>query len=55
MTIMNRSLYERTRSKVRSRLGEAPFEEALIEGREMGFDQTVEYALQRDEAPPATP
>jgi len=27
----------------------------MIEGREMGFDQTVEYALQRDEAPPATP
>jgi len=27
----------------------------MIEGREMGFDQTVEYALQRDEAPPARP
>jgi hypothetical protein len=36
-------------------LGEAPYEEAMIEGREMGFDQTVEYALQRDEAPPARP
>jgi predicted ATPase/DNA-binding XRE family transcriptional regulator len=51
----NRSLYERTRSKVRSRSGGAAFEEALIAGREMDFDQAVEYALQRDEAPPAAP
>jgi predicted ATPase/DNA-binding XRE family transcriptional regulator len=51
----NRSLYERTKSRICSLLGEAAFEETLIEGREMGFDEAVEYALQRGEAPPAAP
>jgi tetratricopeptide (TPR) repeat protein len=46
----DRSLYERTVSNVRSRLGEENFEEAWVEGRTMTFEQAVEYALERDAA-----
>jgi len=49
----NRSFYERTEATVRFRLGEAAFERAVVEGRAMDFDQAVEYALERDGAPPA--
>ena len=48
-----RSLYERTVSATRCRLGEEGFEEARAEGREMTFEQAVEYALGTEEAPPA--
>ncbi len=41
----DRSLYERTTTSVRSRLGEEGFEEARHEGREMTFEQAVAYAL----------
>ena len=41
----DRSLYERTTANVRSRLGEARFDEARAEGRTMPFEQAVEYAL----------
>jgi tetratricopeptide (TPR) repeat protein len=44
------SLYERTISATRSRLGVADFEEALAKGRAMTFDQAVAYALEDDEA-----
>ena len=50
-----RSLYEHTVATVRSRLGEAPFEEARAEGRAMTFEQAVEYALERSEGPPTAP
>jgi hypothetical protein len=40
------SLYERTMSVTRSRLGEAAFEEERERGREMTFEQAVGYALQ---------
>jgi predicted ATPase/transcriptional regulator with XRE-family HTH domain len=49
----NRSFYERIKANVRSRLGEATFERAVVEGRAMDFDQAVEYALEDDEASPA--
>ena len=49
----NRSLYDRTTSAVRSRLGEAAFEEARTEGRTMTFEQAVAYAL--DEGSEAFP
>ncbi len=48
----NRSFYERIEATVRSRLGEATFERAAVEGRAMDFDQAVEYALEADEALP---
>jgi tetratricopeptide (TPR) repeat protein len=51
----NRSLYERTAAAVRSQLGEAAFEETRAEGRAMSFEQAVEYALRRNEAPSMTP
>ena len=44
------SLYERTVDAVRSRLGEPVFEEAWLRGREMSFEQAVEYALGADAA-----
>ncbi len=47
----DRSLYERTAATVRSQLGDAAFEEARAEGREMTFEQAVAYAL-KDEASP---
>ena len=49
----NRSLYERTRAAVRSRLGESAFEKARAEGQAMTFEQAVAYALNAEEAPPA--
>ncbi len=48
----DRWLYERTISATRSRLGEAAFEEARERGREMDFEQAVEYALADDQASP---
>lgn len=41
----DRSLYERTTADVRSRLGEAAFDEAWRAGRKMDFDEAVTYAL----------
>ncbi len=41
----DRSLYERTTTNVRSRLGEEGFVEAWAEGRTMTFEQAVAYAL----------
>ncbi len=49
----DRSLYERTMSATRSRLGDVAFEEAWAEGRKMTFEQAVEYVLKGDEASPA--
>ena len=49
---LHRSIYDRTVSAVRSRLGEEGFEEARAEGRAMTFEQAVEYALEGDEASP---
>ena len=46
------SLYERTVSATRSRLGDVAFEEARERGREMTFDQAVEYALEDDKRSP---
>jgi predicted ATPase/transcriptional regulator with XRE-family HTH domain len=46
------SLYERTRSATRSRLGEADFEEVRAEGRAMTFEQAVAYALEDVEPSP---
>jgi predicted ATPase/DNA-binding XRE family transcriptional regulator len=43
------SLYERTVSATRSRLGDVAFEEARERGRKMGFEQAVEYALAHEE------
>jgi hypothetical protein len=48
----DRSLYERTVATVRSKLGEAAFEEARTKGRAMTFEQAVDYALGREEASP---
>ena len=49
----NSSLYERTVTAVRSRLGNEDFEEARAEGRAMDFERAIEYALsQEDQAPP---
>jgi len=48
----DRSLYERTWERVRSRLGEEAFDAAWGEGREMTFEQAVAFALERDEATP---
>ena len=45
----DRSLYERTVSAARSRLG-AAFEEARERGREMTFEQAVAYALKAEGA-----
>ena len=50
----NRSLYERTKARVRSRLGESAFEEAWKQGKVMTFEQAVKYALKGDEASPTT-
>ncbi len=47
------SLYERTISATRSRLGEADFEAVRAEGWDMTFEQAVAYALEEDEASPA--
>jgi predicted ATPase/transcriptional regulator with XRE-family HTH domain len=49
----DRSLYERTTTNVRSRLGEEGFVEARDEGRTMTFEQAVQYALEDDEVAPA--
>jgi predicted ATPase/DNA-binding XRE family transcriptional regulator len=46
------SLYERTLSATRSRLGEVAFDEARERGRGMTFAQALEYALEREEASP---
>jgi hypothetical protein len=46
----NRSLYERTKARVRSRLGESAFEEACKQGQAMTFERAVKYALKEDEA-----
>ena len=48
----NRSFYERIEVTVRSKLGEATFERAVVEGRTMDFDQAVEYAVEDEEASP---
>ena len=48
----NRSFYERLEVTVRSKLGEATFERAVVEGRTLDFDQAVEYALEDEEASP---
>jgi tetratricopeptide (TPR) repeat protein len=48
----NRSLYNRIKAAVRSRLGEADFEKAQAEGRAMDFERAVEYALDKEETPP---
>jgi hypothetical protein len=48
----NRSLYERTKNEVRSRLAEPTFRVAWSEGRAMTLEQAVNYALERDEAAP---
>jgi hypothetical protein len=42
----HRSLYERTVTAVRSRLGETAFERARSEGRAMSFELAVAYALE---------
>ena len=44
-----RSLYERTVAALRFQLGEAHFEEARERGREMDFEQAVEYALKAND------
>jgi len=44
----DRSLYERTISAIRSKLGDEGFEEARERGREMDFEQAIEYALEDD-------
>jgi predicted ATPase/DNA-binding XRE family transcriptional regulator len=49
----HRSMYERTVAAVRSWLGGEVFEEARERGREMTFEEAVEYALERKEASPA--
>ena len=49
----NRSLYQHIKAAVRSQLGEEDFEEAQAEGRAMGLERAVEYALDREEASPA--
>jgi hypothetical protein len=43
------SLQERALAEARSILGEAAFEEAWARGREMTFEQAVEYALDNSE------
>ena len=49
----DRTLYEHNVSATRSRLGDAAFEAARDEGREMIFEQAVTYALRDGKAPPA--
>jgi tetratricopeptide (TPR) repeat protein len=44
------SLQERAVAEARAVLGDAAFEEAQERGREMSFEQAVEYALKDDEA-----
>lgn len=51
----DRSLYDKTRAAVRSELGEESFEEARNEGRELGFERAVVYALEKDAAAPTVP
>ena len=46
------SLQERAVAEARAILGEAAFEEARERGREMNFEQAVEYALEGDEVSP---
>src|SRR3712207_5509481 len=46
----HRSMYERTVAAVRSQLGGEAFEAARERGREMTFEQAVEYALEREES-----
>jgi tetratricopeptide (TPR) repeat protein len=46
------SLQERAVSEARAVLGDAAFEEARERGREMTFEQAVEYALKDDEPSP---
>jgi hypothetical protein len=46
------SLYERTVSATRSRLGDVAFEELVSEGGRWTFDQAVEYALEDDKRSP---
>ena len=48
------SLQERAVAEAHAALGDTAFEEARERGRAMTFDQTVEYALGRDEAPATT-
>ena len=47
----DRSLYERTVSATRSRLGDAAFEQARERGRAMTFEQAVAYALSEADTP----
>ena len=44
------SLNKRAVAEARAVLGDAAFEEALSHGREMSFEQAVEYALRADTA-----
>jgi DNA-binding CsgD family transcriptional regulator len=46
--------YERSVAAVRAELGEAPFEEAWMEGSRLALEQTVEYALSEEESAPPT-
>jgi hypothetical protein len=47
------SLRERALTTARTLLGEAAFEEVRERGREMNFEQAVEYALEGNRAPSA--
>lgn len=51
----DRSLYARTVSATRSRLGDAAFEEARAEGRMMTFELAVAYALSEADNTPERP
>jgi hypothetical protein len=46
------ALQERAAAEARAVLGDAAFEEARERGREMTFEQAVEYALKDDEPSP---
>ena len=45
------SFHEQAVASTRSRLGELAFEEARAEGRALGFEEAVEYALESVEGP----
>jgi predicted ATPase/DNA-binding CsgD family transcriptional regulator len=48
-------LYKPSLDAARSRLGDAAWEEALAEGKAMGLDEAVEYALSVEESTPPAP
>jgi len=48
-----RAVLEPYRASVRSRLGEASWEKAVVEGGTMGLEETIEYALSEEQ--PSTP